>query len=87
MNNCISVVYHISYENECVVNFHSVHCRALLRIPTWVCLYLIYSGQGLCWCRTINATNDTEFMKYKSVLNVMNDRYMVGVLQISTIYL
>ena len=62
-NNCISVVYHISYGKEYVLYFDSVHCRVLLRIPTWVCLYLIYSGQGLCWYRAINATNDPEFMK------------------------
>ena len=78
-NNCISVVSHISYELECVVNFHNVHCRALLRIPTWMSLYLTHLGQGLCWCRTINATNNpnNNNNKYKSVLNVMNERNIV----------
>ena len=78
-NNCISVVSHISYELECVVNFHNVHCRTLLRIPTWMSLYLIHLGQGLCWCRTINATNNpnNNNNKYKSVLNVKNERYIV----------
>ena len=77
----------IENDNERVVNFHSVHWRDLLRIPTRVCLYLIYSGQGLCWCRVINATNDPEFMTYKLVLGTLDDRYIVGNVQMSTIYL
>ena len=28
-NNCISVLDHIAYENECVVNFRNVHCHSV----------------------------------------------------------
>ena len=85
-NNRISVVHHISYGNECVVNFHSVHCRALLRIPTWVCLYFIYSGHGLCWCRAFSATDGHEFIKYTTMLNVACDKCIVSNVQMSNIY-
>ena len=59
------VVHHILYGNKCVINFHSVHCQALLRIYTWVCLYLIYSGQWLRWCRNISATNDLSLLNIR----------------------
>ena len=33
-NDYISVVYHISYGNEGVVNFHSVHCRTMEKLSS-----------------------------------------------------
>ena len=57
-NNCIPVVYCISYGNEWMVIFYSV-CQALLEISTWVCLYLIQLRKE--WRRTISTTNDPEF--------------------------
>ena len=83
----------LSYICMSVGLFRSFHCRALLKSPTGMCLYLIYSGQGLhcrrtcqvnldifespidfqSGSRTINATSDPEFMKYKSVLNLISD--------------
>ena len=73
-----SIIFRMGY--ECVINFHIVHCQALFRIS-------IYSGKGLRWCQATSASNNPEFVKYTTVLNVVSDMYIVGVVQMSTKYL
>ena len=82
----IFVTSHITYGNEYVENFLSFCWLILLRISSWVGAYFTFLGPGLLWCRIIAVTNDLEFMKYKSLLNVVNDGYTISIYLMSTIY-
>ena len=61
----------------------SLHCRRTCQVALDIFGSLIDFKYG---SRTINATNDPEFMKYKSVLNVVSDGYIVGIAKMSTTY-